>query len=181
MNDDILTIFKILVVGDTGVGKTTLLHRYVNNTFLPDFKATIGADFFLKTIYLNKKKSNQSLGLQLWDLAGQENYRSILPYYSAGTQGLILMFDSTKYAALNNLYKWINIIKFTVTQKIPVILGSTKHDLPENKILDKEINIFRDNNQIDHYYLTSAKSGLSVDNMFETMVTLLSKTYEIKF
>ena len=179
MNDDIFAIFRILVVGDTGVGKTTLLHRYVHKTFLPDFKATIGVDFFLKTIHLNINNSNQSLVLQLWDLAGQVNYRTVFPYYSAGTQGLILMFDATNYNTLDNLYKWINIIKYTVTQEIPVILVSTKHDFPESKIHDKEINIFKKTYQINHYYLTSAKSGLGVDTMFETMVTLLSKTFEI--
>ena len=144
-----------------------------------DFKATIGADFFLKTIHSNINNSNQSLVLQLWDLAGQENYRTVFPYYSAGTQGLILMFDSTNYNTLDNLYKWINIIKFTVTQKIPVILVSTKHDVPESKIHNNKINIFRETFQINHYYLTSPKSGLDIDDMFEKLIALLSKTYEL--
>lgn len=78
-----------MIVGDSGVGKTTLVHRYTEERFITDFSPTIGADFLLKKVHMTELRPNCSIALQILDMAGEKRFQTVLPYYGAGTQGLI--------------------------------------------------------------------------------------------
>ena len=106
-------VFKILVVGEKNVGKTTLIRRYVDGKFMEVSMATIGVDFSLKTIELDKESddSENELTLQIWDIAGENRFRAILPSYVVGTEGVILAFDATDTKTLDKLNDWIEILK----------------------------------------------------------------------
>ena len=95
-------IFKLLTAGEGGVGKTTLLRRYIDNVFEASTKMTIGVEFFIKELLID---SNQC-SLQLWDFAGQEQFRFMLDAYVIGAKGALLMFDLTRLMTLKNLEEW---------------------------------------------------------------------------
>ena len=97
-------LFKICIFGDGGVGKTTLLNRYVLGLFKDDSKMTIGVDFRMKQLKVNEK----IVTLQIWDFAGEERFRFLLPHYITGASGGIFMYDITRYSSLKNLNEWIN-------------------------------------------------------------------------
>ena len=97
-------VFKIIIAGDTGVGKTSLVRRYVDNEFIPSKKATIGIDYFLKNIKLDYPGlETTSVALQIWDLAGEEKYRSFLPAYIPGTNGLLFVYSEDVKKSFNYL------------------------------------------------------------------------------
>ena len=100
-------ILKILTAGEGGVGKTTLLHRYVEGKFSADTKMTIGVEFFLKETEIDSKHCT----LQLWDFGGQERFRFLLESYVLGAKGALLMFDLTRMMSLENLGQWIKIVR----------------------------------------------------------------------
>ena len=101
MSSDSLYVFKVIVAGNSGVGKTCLVQRFIDKRFNEGTKATIGVDFSLKNVTLDEEQLGSSVALQIWDMAGENRFRSILPYYIAGTQGLILAFDSTNPPTLS--------------------------------------------------------------------------------
>ena len=117
-------VLKFVTSGDGGVGKTTLLNRFVNGRFLTDTKMTIGVDFLLKEIILD----NIKVTLQLWDFTGQEHLRFMLEKYSYGSQGAFFMFDLNNISrSLRNIEIWWNLIR--KHGEIPVLLIGTKYDL----------------------------------------------------
>ena len=179
MTTDILSVFKVLVIGASGIGKTTLVHRYVDRKFLPDFKPTIGVDFSLKNVLLADIQPGHSIALQIWDMAGEERFQTILSFYGAGAHGLILVFDSTDYRTLRQLEQWYEIVSFSITDNTPVILISTKHDLPDSKTIPDIISIFEKNHKIDLYIPTSAKDGSGVDSTFQKLTHLIARTYKL--
>ena len=179
MTTEILSIFKVLIIGASGIGKTSLIHRYVDRKFLPDFKPTIGVDFSLKNVLLADIQPGHSIALQIWDMAGEERFQTILPFYGAGAHGLILAFDSTDYRTLRQLEQWYKIVSLSITDIIPVILISTKHDLPDSKVIPDIISIFEKDHIFDLYIPTSAKDGSGVDITFHKLTHLIARTYQL--
>jgi small GTP-binding protein len=169
-------IFKILVCGPASVGKTCLVHRYVDNVFIEDTQSTIGVDFSLKNIQIDPSSSSStSVILQLWDLAGEEAFREILPYYVQGSHGVIFVFDINSPSSLVDLQEWVDFVKPLLLPKTPCALISTKHDLEEIIDENKVLN-FRKKNDLSDYYATSSKTNL---NVHETFVALAKMIYEI--
>ena len=163
-------IFKIIIGGDGGVGKTTMLHRYVNGTFLFDSKMTIGADIFHKVITL---REGLDCSLQLWDFGGQERFRIILDSFVRGAAGAFLMFDLTDFKSFMNLPKWINIIRKD-DPTLPILLLGSKYDLIESIMVDDQyVRQFVENNNISGYCKVSSKTGYNVDGVFEALVNTI--------
>ena len=175
MNDS-LFVFKVIIAGNSGVGKTAAVSRFVDGKFFSNTKSTIGVDFSLKNINLglNSDHSEVQVALQIWDVAGESRFRSILPYYIAGTQGLILAFDSTEPSSLPHLYEWLEVIDLYLQEKISIVLISTKHDL-QSKINENELKKFMEAHSIRDYYPTSSLNGGNINNAFRRLTELIAE------
>ncbi len=158
-------MFKILTAGEGGVGKTTLLYKYVEGKFLSDTRMTVGVEFFLKELTIDKKP----FLLQLWDFGGQTQFRFLLDSYVRGAKGALLMFDLTRPSTLMHLDNWINIVRLE-NPKLPVIFLGTKADLA-NKISVDETMIQEAKEKYDlfHYLKVSSKTGENVSLAFEML------------
>ena len=156
---------KIVVAGDGGVGKTSLLNRYISDTFLTAMKMTIGTDFFSKTMEI----ADSIVKLQLWDFGGEPRFRFLLPGYCKGARGVLLAFDMNDYTTLMNLDEWIQIIRENTKDPILILIG-TKADIGD-LVDDHLILEFCENNKITRFFPTSAKTGENVDLVFQELVT----------
>ena len=177
-------VFKILVVGEKNVGKTTLIRRYVDGKFMEVSMATIGVDFSLKTVELDKEsndseESENELTLQIWDIAGESRFRAILPSYIIGTEGVILAFDATDTKTLDKLNDWIDIINQHCQKDLFYFLISTKNDI-ENFNKQNLVKGFKETNPNVKFYLpTSSKNGLNVEEVFKMVGNFISKKYNL--
>lgn len=165
-------IFKVLVAGEKGVGKTTLIKRYVDGSFLDNTKATIGIDFSLK----NLKSSKLHYVLQIWDMAGEEKFRSILPNYMTGTHAVILAFE-TSNPDFDKIEDWLNIFSKGLANCIYLLI-STKNDLGKFNKKEK-IDEIKSKYHIANYYETSSKSNLNVDKVFNDAGNLILKKFNL--
>lgn len=160
-------ILKILTAGEGGVGKTTLLHRFVEGRFSAETKMTIGVEFFLKELELDDKHCT----LQLWDFGGQERFRFLLESYVLGAKGALLMFDLTRPMTLQNLEQWINIVR-KGDPSIPILFLGTKNDLADEIMIQDEYALsFKEEFKLLDYLRISSKSGENVAKAFDMLTT----------
>jgi len=166
-------LFKSIVVGDGGVGKTALTLRFSKGFFTEDYKMTIGVDFHVKTIELDTEEGPIRCKLQLWDTGGQERFSSIRPMYYRGSLGAVLVFDLTNPASFEHLPQWIQEVRSNVKTEIPLLLVGNKSDLlDQRKVSIEEINKFT--NDFNLYYMeTSAKTGDGVGDCFYILACLM--------
>ncbi|TFF99620.1 MAG: GTP-binding protein [Promethearchaeota archaeon] len=158
--------FKLCVFGDGGVGKTTLVNRYLTGLFKSEYKVTIGADFFMKKLNYAQKQ----ITLQIWDFAGEDKFRFLLPRYVEGSNGAIFMYDITRHSSIVNIYEWLNVFKEGFDKKeidIPLIMVGGKLDLNLKRTVstDLAIELARKNN-IDDVIECSSKNGENVEEIF---------------
>lgn len=172
---DSLYIFKIIIAGDSGVGKTTLVRRYVDGTFVTSKKGTIGIDYFVKNINLNINGVESEVVLQIWDLAGEEKYRTFLPSYIPGTQGIFFVFSDDIEKSFNYLLNFNMVLKTLLKDKIPTILLRAKNDLQVDYFKKEDINNFITQCKIDSYLDTSAKTGENVNKSFEKIAEMIAR------
>jgi small GTP-binding protein len=165
-------LIKILVAGESAVGKTTLIQRYLSNKFLAGTKSTIGIDFFTKKIsgsenIISELNNDEFLHIQLWDASGEEKFREVLPLYSAGTQGVLLCFDTTRPGTLEKLHEWDEVLTTLIPDSIPKILIQTKCDL-QSKVDQEKIDEFIQKRKLkeENFFLTSSKIGTNVQETF---------------
>ena len=129
--------FKVCVFGDGGVGKTTLVKRYLTGLFKDDYLITIGMDFYLKKL----KVENKKVSLQIWDFAGEDRFRFLLPSVVSGAAGVIFMYDTTRYVTFKNLNNWMKVFRGATknTQdQIQTLLVGGKIDLDFKRAVQKE-------------------------------------------
>ncbi len=158
-------ILKILTAGEGGVGKTTLLHRFVEGKFSAETKMTIGVEFFLKETVIDE----QQCTLQLWDFGGQERFRFLLESYVLGAKGALLMFDLTRPITLDNLEQWINIVR-KGDPDLPVLFVGTKTDLVDEIMVDDDYALsFKEAFNLFDFIKISSKSGDNVQIAFEKL------------
>jgi small GTP-binding protein len=158
-------ILKILTAGEGGVGKTTLLRRYVEGKFSAETKMTIGVEFFLKEVEVDGKQCT----LQLWDFGGQERFRFLLESYVLGAKGAILMFDLTRPMTLENLEEWVNLVRRS-DNTIPVLFLGTKLDLESDIMVEDNYALqFKDNYKLFDFLKISSKTGQNVQESFELL------------
>ncbi|MFX1529945.1 MAG: GTP-binding protein [Promethearchaeota archaeon] len=166
-------LFKSIVVGDGGVGKTALTLRFSKGFFTEDYKMTIGVDFHVKTINIDSNEGPIRAKLQIWDTGGQERFSSIRPMYYRGSLGALLIFDLTNSASFEHLPGWIGEVRANVKTEIPFLLVGNKSDLVDQRTVSlNEINTFtRDFNL--YYMETSAKTGEGVGDCFYILACLM--------
>lgn len=173
MGEDYDYLFKCIVVGDGGVGKTALTLRFSKGFFMENYKMTIGVDFHVKTISVDGDEGPIRAKLQIWDTGGQERFSSIRPMYYRGALGALLIFDLTSISSFEHLPQWIEEVRANVETDIPLLLVGNKNDLIDQRVISlEEINDFtRDFNL--YYMETSAKTGDNVGDCFSVLACLM--------
>ena len=170
---------KILVIGDSGVGKTNFLFRFVENKFNQIYSSTIGIDSKSKIIILPKNK--QKIKVHFWDTCGQEKYRSVNKLLFQKVQGIILMYDITKRETYEGLNSWIDFIYDTIDHVPIVLVGNKVDDEEENRIVRTEEGkaFAKDNGFI--FYETSALNGKNVNNAVYSLCEKIISPLEESF
>ena len=171
-------IFKLILIGSSGVGKSSILQRYIQKIFNAEYTCTIGVDFFMKTINIRDK----SIKLQLWDTAGTEKFKSITTGYYRGANAAFVVFDLTSKSSFDSVSEWIeNYYKYSNpdSEKHVILIGN-KSDLKENReITQEQIDNFVMNNKIK-YFETSAKNGENIEECFYFIAEKLMNDLEEK-
>ncbi len=155
--------FKLIIAGDGGVGKTTLVDRYVNGTFREDTRITLGVQFMVKRLNID----GNPIDLQIWDFGGEDRFRFILPAYCMGAHGAIFMYDITNPTSLYHIDDWMLVLR-SQNGKFPVVMGGTKADLCyARKVEVEEAMKVSGKFGISDVVEVSAKTGQNVDLLFE--------------
>lgn len=163
-------LYRLVLIGDSGVGKTALLLRYSDNVFNASFISTIGIDFRIKTIEVEGKR----VKLQIWDTAGQDKFHSVAASYYRNAHGIMLLYDITSADSFMHISKWVNNISKNAPGEVKQILIGNKCDIPENKRVIEEERGRELARELDMPFLeTSAKEGVNVDEAFEVVAKLI--------
>uniref|UniRef100_A0A3P9LZ71 small monomeric GTPase n=1 Tax=Oryzias latipes TaxID=8090 RepID=A0A3P9LZ71_ORYLA len=172
MEDDVLTTLKILIIGESGVGKSSLLLRFTEDTFDPEQSATIGVDFKVKTISVDGNKAK----LAIWDTAGQERFRTLTPSYYRGAQGVILVYDVTRRETFTKLDNWLNELETYCTRNdlVKMLVGN-KID-KENHEVDRAEGLKFARKHSTLFIEASAKTKDGVQCAFEELVEKVIQT-----
>jgi len=159
---------KIIFTGDSGVGKTSIINSIMGQKFSEEYEPSIGVDFFSKTI----RYKGHLIKLQIWDSAGQEKFRSLIPNYIRGSSLIFLIFDVSKKESFQHLVEWINFI--TNIEKGNIVIVGNKIDLKDNReVTNEEAEKFCKEKKID-YFEVSAKEGTNINNLLYTSIASLS-------
>ena len=126
--------FKLIIVGDTGVGKTNIIGKYIADSFNENTKSTVGVEFFTKSFKINE----DYIKMEIWDTAGQERYKSITSAYYKGSNGALLVYDITRTATFDDIEKWINEVKDVVEGELKFVLVGNKSDLTNERKVETE-------------------------------------------
>ena len=177
-NDEDMVEFKLITLGDSGVGKTSILKRYVSHKFDEEMLATIGFGFSTKEL---TSKNGTKIKLKLIDTAGQENFRSLSNTYLKNADCALFVFSHDSKESFDNIANWIKNLKDTNNEinncKIfPAYLIGNKSDL-EHTISEQEIQAFSKNNNFYGYISTSAKDNIGIDQTFQEIADMLIKIY----
>ena len=164
--------FKIVIVGDSQTGKTTLTHRFLTNLFKADIQMTLGVDFMLKTVDID----NNNVKLQIWDFAGEERFRFLFPSYIRGANGAIFMYDITNYGSLAHVDDWYEIIDKEIDYEFPVIFVGGKTDLIHLKeVSTRKAMEVANSKGADGFIECSSKTGENVHKIFHLLTKLILK------
>lgn len=170
-------IYKICVVGNGGVGKTSMVLRYCENTFKENYIMTIGSNFSTKTVDLQNYPQFQ-VKLQIWDLAGQKHFSFVRPPFYRGATGIIYVFDLTRRSSFSDLIEWRAEVEKVVTLK-PTLLVGNKLDLAnegKREVSEQEGDSLRFEMGARKYFETSAKQGDSIGGVFKLLTLEILKT-----
>jgi len=159
-------VIKLVLLGDAGVGKTSLVYRFIENRFSRDFKSTLGVNLLKKKVSID----NVLISAQIWDLGGQEAYRKLRKLYLEGSQGALIVFDVLNQKSFDNLEDWVKSVIDIRGDKNPMVLIANKIDMEEHRIIKKP--------QAEEYAKkynmklieTSAATGTNVESAFNELI-----------
>ena len=164
-------LFKILVVGDGGIGKSTMIQRLITGKFIEQ-KITIGTDLASWSTF----RGELEIKLQIWDFAGERRFRFFLPNYSRGAEGCLLCYDITRFTSFQNLQEWYDIVKNNTSNPVFILVGG-KVDLAESRraVKFEVAEEFQKEHKILHFFESSSKSGYNTKEIFETIAMQILK------
>jgi Ras-related protein Rab-1A len=169
---DVDHIFKVLIIGDSSVGKSNILLRFSDNIFHDTFLPTIGVDFKIR----NVKMGDQTVKLNIWDTAGQERFKTITSTYYKGAHGIIIVYDITDRESFNNVNTWLSEVRKHAGGQVVKLLVGNKCDLEDERVVSKkEGQDFADSLGVS-FLETSAKTRVNID---ESFMTLTKQVYEL--
>ena len=174
MDNDFFLVFKVLLLGDSTVGKTCLLLKYTDKIFKEEHMMTIGLDYRLKRM---KLKNWKEVKLQIWDTAGQDRFRSITKNFYKGTHGIILIYDVTNEKTFENAKSWVEQIHEEISDKVVIYLVGNKIDMEEERKVSTEEGKKLAEELGIPFFETSAKTGENIDNIFDNIVEDLDKEF----
>eukprot|EP01080_Neovahlkampfia_damariscottae_P010121 gene10121-2540_t len=165
-------LYKVIVVGDYAVGKTSLIQRYSFGEFTSNYKITIGVDFSLKKVRWNQKTN---VSLQLWDVAGHERFGGMTRIYYQHAIAAVVCFDISRPSTLENVKKWIEDIRDKVElpngKPIPMILLANKCDIPDVQIDENKMDNFAKENGFFAWFPVSSKTNYNVNEAFKALIS----------
>ncbi|MFX1327915.1 MAG: GTP-binding protein [Promethearchaeota archaeon] len=165
--------FKIMMLGDASVGKTSLTMRYISGYFMEDLKLTIGVDFYSKTTSFKDKK----VKLQIWDFGGEERFRFLLSQYSKGANGAFFLYDITNQTSLDHLPDWTQVIREHAGD-IPIMLIGSKLDLHEFRAVTRDDGILAARKyNLASFVELSSKTGENVETAFSVLTEILFEKF----
>ena len=177
MEDDGYDIlFKIILVGDTSVGKTNIINKYIKNEFREDFYATIGVEFSHKKFVVENRK----IKAQIWDTAGQERYKAITRAYYKGAKGAFIVYDITRKETFDDVDKWRNELISSCNQEITVMLIGNKCDLEDQREISKEQGEEKAKSFGFSFLETSALSGENLEKGFQMLIEEIYQKYKVE-
>ena len=174
-DDNYEFMFKVVLVGDSFVGKTNIMSKYLKNEFHEDSKATVGVEFGSKQFNVE----GHSIKAQIWDTAGQERYKAITSAYYKGAKGAFIVYDITRKNSFESIDKWINDVTAVADKKITIVLIGNKSDLEDQRQVTKEQGEDKASKLEVGFFETSAFSGENLDKAFEIMMKeIFNKCHE---
>ncbi|KAK3387240.1 ras family-domain-containing protein [Podospora didyma] len=175
-NDEYDFLFKVVLIGDSGVGKSNLLSRFTRNEFNLDSKSTIGVEFATRSIQVDDK----TIKAQIWDTAGQERYRAITSAYYRGAVGALLVYDISKSLTYDNVTRWLKELRDHADANIVIMLVGNKSDLRHLRAVHTEdAKKFASDNDLS-FIETSALDATNVELAFQTILTEIYKIVSSK-
>ena len=157
---------KVIIIGESGVGKTNIMSKYLKNQFMENSKATVGVEFGSKLF----KYQGHKIKAQIWDTAGQEKYKAITGAYYKGSKGALVVYDITRKDTFATLEKWVNDLKVASDPKLTMLLIGNKSDLDDKREVSKDQGEEKAKSFECAFLETSALSGDNIDKAFELMV-----------
>ena len=168
--------FKIVIVGNTNVGKTNIMNKYLKNHFIPELKNTIGVEFGSKLFNIE----GHSIRADIWDTAGQERYKAITRAYYKGSKGAFVVYDITDKDSFDSLDNWVSELSSTASKDINIIIIGNKADLENSRKITKEQGRRKASTLHAAFLETSALSGENLDKAFEILMNEMYKKYKEK-
>ena len=159
-------LFKLILIGDSSVGKSNILLKYLKNEFDQNSRATVGVEFGTKNIMINDKK----IKIQIWDTAGQERYRSITSAYYKGAKGALIVYDITRQNTFENIDKWISDLKLNGDKNICIVILGNKSDLNNQREVDKDLGMKKAAMYKTAFMETSALNGENITKAFDEII-----------
>ena len=167
--------FKVIVIGDSGVGKSCLTNKAIKNIFEENYSATVGFEFCTFNIKIN----NKIIKLQIWDTCGQELYRSLITNFYRNTSFAVIVYAINSENSFNDIDMWLKELRTNSNPDVKIILIGNKMDLEkERKISKEQGELYAKNNNLIKFYETSAKNGINVQSTFVEIAYILYKDYK---
>jgi Ras-related protein Rab-1A len=169
-------LFKILIIGDSGAGKSCLMLRYTRDDYRDNHMTTIGVDFQTRFIQIK----NEIIKLLLWDTAGQEKFRSITEAYYRGSHGVLIVYDITDLKSFKNIKRWLSDIQSHALEDVQILLVGNKCDLIENRQVSYEQGKKLADDVGINFIETSAKTSMNVEEAFMMISTQIRASNKFK-
>jgi small GTP-binding protein len=161
-------IYKVCVIGNAGVGKSSAVKRFSEGVFSEDYQVTVGVQHSSQSVLIDTPEGQTEVKMIVWDLGGQDKFKFVRPMFYRAARGLVVMFDIGDKNSFEDLPKWIKEAESNIGCSVPIVLVANKTDLPEHQIDVDEIQRYADFIGAD-FVLSSVKNGENVENIFEKL------------